>query len=185
VFDSSAAIAVLVTGVQASGKSVVGRLLAGRFDRAAFIDGDTVWKFIVAGAEDMGPDPSPDALRQLELRYRNTAMLATAYRDAGFTAVCADNVYGLDITRYADWLGRPAAVVVLRPSVEAVVERYGERGGAAYRGWDEAGIATAVRQFDTWLASATPAGLWLDTTQLSPAETVDAILSRWDEALLR
>lgn len=35
-------IAVLVTGIQAAGKSTVGRLLAERFQRGTFIDGDTI-----------------------------------------------------------------------------------------------------------------------------------------------
>ncbi|MGH9199279.1 MAG: hypothetical protein ACRD1T_26565 [Acidimicrobiia bacterium] len=38
-FDSAETSAVLVTGIQAAGKSTVGQLLAERFDHGAFIEG--------------------------------------------------------------------------------------------------------------------------------------------------
>ncbi len=63
------ATAVLVTGVQSSGKSTVGRLLAERLGRAAFIEGDDLWLMVVSGREDMADTPSDTALAQLELRY--------------------------------------------------------------------------------------------------------------------
>ena len=177
--------ALLVTGIQAAGKSTVGRLLAERFERGVFIDGDVIWKLVVAGGEDMTPKPGPEALRQLHLRYRAAAMLAVAYREAGFVSVCADNVYGPDIASFAESLGSPSAVIVLRPSVEAVVRRYRARGDRAYRGWDEAGVERAVRGFDSLLAGGPRIGLWIDSTDMTPRETVDGILVRWEEAVVQ
>jgi adenylate kinase family enzyme len=54
---------VLVTGLQAAGKSTVAARLAARFERAAFIEGDVLWKMIVAGREDMTAEPSQEARR--------------------------------------------------------------------------------------------------------------------------
>ena len=85
--------AVLVTGVQAAGKSTVGRLLAERFEYSAFIEGDDMWRLIVRGRVDMSPDPDPEAIRPFELRLKHGAMLVDSLVDAGFTAVHADLVF--------------------------------------------------------------------------------------------
>ena len=50
---------MLVTGIQAAGKSTVGRILAERFERGAFVEGDLMWKLIVSGRVDMTPDLDP------------------------------------------------------------------------------------------------------------------------------
>ncbi|MHB8575447.1 MAG: nucleoside/nucleotide kinase family protein [Dehalococcoidia bacterium] len=61
---------VVVTGVQAAGKSTVSRLLAGRFVRGVHVEADTLQRMIVAGAEGVTTPGEPDgeAARQLRLR---------------------------------------------------------------------------------------------------------------------
>jgi adenylate kinase family enzyme len=91
---------VLVTGIQAAGKSTVGRILAERFERGAFVEGDLMWKLIVSGRVDMTPDLDPEAIRQPQLRCRNGAMLVDSLVLARFTAVHADIVLAEDLPRY-------------------------------------------------------------------------------------
>lgn len=60
----------LITGPMAVGKSTVARLLASRFERGVHLEGDVFRRSIVSGRAEMTPDPSPEALDQLRLRYR-------------------------------------------------------------------------------------------------------------------
>lgn len=88
---------VIITGIQASGKSTVGQVLAKRISRSAFIDGDDLAGMVISGGEGMTPDPSDEAVAQLELRYAQAASLADSFHREGFTAVMSDNVYGEDL----------------------------------------------------------------------------------------
>jgi thymidylate kinase len=179
---------ILLTGIQASGKSTIGPLLAGRFPRSAFIEGDVMWKLIASGREGMTASPTDEALRQLRLRYRNGALLADSFADAGFVAVHVDIVLGEDLARYPEMVrSRPLWIVVLRPDVETVVERQRRRGGNAYRSWtgSEGSLQAAVAEHHRWLAETPPIGLWLDTSGQTPEESVDAIIARLSEAEVR
>jgi chloramphenicol 3-O-phosphotransferase len=178
---------VLVTGLQAAGKSTVAPLLAARMGPpAATLDGDVFYRGVVAGAEIMTPDPTAEAVRQLHVRYDASALIARHYADNGFDFVCSDIILGADVER---WFSRlhdvETYLIVLVPSVEAVVERELARGGGnSYRDWQEPGrsLADAVRAMQTDLDETPRRGLWLDTTGQTPAETVDLIdleKARW------
>ena len=178
--------AVLITGVQSSGKTTVGRLLAERLVPGAFIEGDDLWTMVVSGREDMADPPSDAAVEQLELRYRHGAMLSQSFVEAGIHAVHVDNVYGPSVTEQLDRVTCRRALVVLRPSVEAVAERERRRGTGAYDAWlGDGSLLDAVRRFDGWLAETPPVGLWVDSTDQSAEQTVDWILDHWNEALVR
>jgi chloramphenicol 3-O-phosphotransferase len=175
---------VLVTGMQAAGKSTIAPLLAARMGPpAATLDGDVFYRGVVAGAEVMTPQPSAEALRQLELRYDASALVAQHYADAGFDFVCSDIVLGEHVER---WFSRLHDVdpylVVLVPSVEAIVAREIGRGGNnAYRDWGPS-VEAGVRALVTSLDETPRRGLWLDTTGQTPAQSVDAIdleKARW------
>jgi chloramphenicol 3-O-phosphotransferase len=173
---------VLVTGMQAAGKSTIAPLLASRLGPpAATLDGDVFYRGVVAGGEDMTPDPSAEAVRQLELRYDASALIAQHYADAGFDFVCSDNIFEHHVER---WFGKLHGVepylVMLTPSVESVVERELKRGGNnAYRDWQGSSgdLTDAVRAFRTYVDNTPRRGLWLDTTSLTPEESVEAILA--------
>ncbi|HEY3510255.1 AAA family ATPase [Kribbella sp. NPDC051137] len=178
---------VLITGMQAAGKSTVAPLLAARLGPpAATLDGDVFYRGVVAGAEVMTPDPSAEAVRQLELRYDASALVAQHYADAGFDFVCSDIVLGEHVER---WFARLHDVdpylVVLVPTVESIVAReLGRGGGNAYRDWQQPGgsLDDAVRALQADLEGIPRRGLWLDTTGQTPEETVDAIdleKARW------
>ncbi|MBF6301661.1 AAA family ATPase [Nocardia amamiensis] len=162
----------LITGIQAAGKSSVAQALAERLPRSAHVRGDTFRRFVVNGRAEMSPEPSPEALAQLRLRYSLAASTADAYADAGFTVVVQDVVLGEFLPWMADLIiTRPLYVVVLAPRPEVVTAREAGRGKDAY---DE----FTVRGLDAVLREGTPRiGLWLDTSDLTVEQTVDKILA--------
>ncbi|NED96140.1 AAA family ATPase [Phytoactinopolyspora alkaliphila] len=167
---------VLISGIMASGKSTVADLLARRLPRAAHVRGDVFRRLIVTGG--VPPAPGDDeGLEQLWLRYRITAGVADKYAEAGFTAVVQDVVLGPVLADYTTWIqARPLYVVVLAPRADVVARRESDRAKTGYGDW-------TVRDLDTSLREETPRlGLWLDTSDQTPEETVDEILARIDEA---
>jgi hypothetical protein len=71
---------------------------------------------------------------------------------------------------------RPRYVVVLAPRASVLAERDKRRSKTGYGDW-------AVTELDTSLRNDTPRlGLWLDNSDLTPAESVAAILQRLPEA---
>ena len=175
---------VLVTGMQAAGKSTIAPLLAARLGPpAATLDGDVFYRGVVAGAEHMTPDPSAEAVRQLQLRYDAAALVAQHYADAGFDFVCSDIILGQDVAKWFDRLtGVETYLVVLVPSVEAIVGREIGRGGNnSYRDWGGT-LEAGVRALQTGLEDIPRRGLWIDTSGQTPAESVDEILTDLEKA---
>ncbi|MEV6736849.1 AAA family ATPase [Streptomyces sp. NPDC051104] len=169
---------VLVTGVMAAGKSTVAQALAERLPRAAHVRGDVFRRMIVSGREDYEPGSDGEGLAQLRLRcYGLSADTADAYARAGFTAVVQDVVLGGDLGRYVDLIRtRPLHVVVLAPRPEVVAAREAGRPKTGYGAW-------TVEDLDRSLRTETPRiGLWLDTSDLTVDETVEAILAGRERA---
>jgi len=166
-------VVYLITGPMAAGKSTVARLLAMRFERGVHLDGDAFRRSIVSGREEMTPDPSPEALEQLLLRYRLAAAAADTYFDAGFGVALEDVVAGPLLGDYRTMIrSRPCHVIVLLPSLHAVAAREAGRDHESYGAW-------TVEQFYEGFVATTPrVGIWLDTSDLTPEETVDEILAR-------
>jgi cytidylate kinase len=166
---------VLITGISASGKSTVGELLSRRFVLGVHVKGDVFRRMVTSGGQEMTASPSEEAARQLRLRYRLGARTADAYHDAGFSVVVQDIVLGAYLSEYAEAIhSRPLVVVVLTPSTEVVAERESGRRKSAYRD----GFNT-IEELDHALRVDTPhLGLWLDSSDQHPEETVDAIVRR-------
>ncbi|MEU6910302.1 AAA family ATPase [Streptomyces coeruleorubidus] len=167
---------VLVTGVMTAGKSTVAQALAETLPRAAHVRGDVFRRMIVSGRKEYVPGDEAEA--QLRLRYRLSAATADAYAEAGFTAVVQDVVLGEDLRMYAALVRtRPLYVVVLAPRPEAVAAREAERSKTGY------GDAWTVGMLDEALRTRTPRiGLWLDTSELTVEQTVEAILAERERA---
>lgn len=171
---------ILITGIMAAGKSTVAQALAERLPRSVHLRGDTFRRFIVSGREEMTPDASPEAERQLQLRYELGTETARRYHAAGFDVVYQDVILGPDLERVAEMLSDlPLVIVVLCPSPDAVAAREDARPKHGYADW-------TVADLDTGLREETPRiGYWLDTSDLTVDETVDHILTHLDESAPR
>lgn len=168
---------LVVTGLMAAGKSTVAQALAERLPRAVHLRGDLFRRMIAAGRAEMTPDPSPEAVAQLALRYELARLAADRYAQAGFTVIYQDILLEDDLTEtvaaLAAW--RPG-VVVLNPEPETLAARDEARAKTGYAaGWTPQLMAPALTERTPRL------GLWLDTTTLSVEQTVAAILSRAEE----
>jgi adenylate kinase family enzyme len=174
----------LITGAQAAGKSTVADLLARRYEHGVHVQGGQFYRWAVTGWVHAGDPDEAEARRLLDLRYHLSSTVADQYASAGFTTVVQDNIYGSDVEHWLNRItSRPRHVVVLRPTVGAVEARDAERrrirGKVAYRG----GFTPAIN--DEHVASTRrDLGLWLDTSDQSPEETVDEIVQRSEEALV-
>jgi chloramphenicol 3-O-phosphotransferase len=169
---------VLITGVQAAGKSTVAQALAERLPRSVHVRGDLFRRMVVNGQAELTPDLPAEALAQLRLRYRLTAQVSDAYFEAGFTVVAQDVVLGAQLADLTAMVrSRPLLVVVLDPAAEAVAAREAGRRKKAYGTWTVDELVGGLRQQTPRL------GMWLDTSEQTPAETIDEILARaWSEA---
>ncbi len=167
-----APVIYLITGPMAAGKSTVAPLLAARFAQGVHLEGDVFRRSIVSGRTEMTPGAPPGALEQLRLRYRLAASAADTYFESGFTVVLEDVVAGPLLAEYPTLVrSRPCHVIVLLPSLEVVAARDRGRRETGYRNWN-------VADFYAGFVSSTPrVGIWLDTSGLTPDETVEAILA--------
>ncbi|MFF2084539.1 AAA family ATPase [Nocardia sp. NPDC058176] len=169
---------ILITGIQAAGKSTIAQLLAERLPRSVHVRGDLFRRMVINGRADMTPDPSEEAIRQLRLRHRLTAMTCDEYFQAGFTVLAQDVILGDHLTEMVELIRhRPLLIVVLAPHPAAIADREAARGKDAYDQW-------TIDLLDRGLREETPRlGLWLDTSDQTPEETVETILTRaWTEA---
>jgi chloramphenicol 3-O-phosphotransferase len=163
---------ILITGNMAAGKSSVAQALAERLPKSVHLRGDLFRRMIVNGQAEMGFELSAEAAQQLQLRYDLAVTSAKRYAQAGFTVVYQDIVIGPALPEViASFQPAQPLVVVLCPRAEVVAARESARGKTGYA--DRA----AVEAFDRALRAETPrVGYWLDTSELTLAETVDAIV---------
>jgi predicted kinase len=163
---------ILITGSMASGKSSVAQALAERLPTSVHLRGDLFRRMIVNGRAEMSIPLSTEAQRQLQLRYDLAAETAKRYAQAGWTVIYQDIMLGPALTTVTTLL-RPfvPAVVVLCPRAEVLAARDQARSKQGYP--DRA----AVEALDRALRTETPrVGYWLDNSDLTVAETVDAIV---------
>jgi cytidylate kinase len=172
---------IVVTGIQAAGKSTIAQALAERLERSVHLRGDVFRRMIVSGRAEMGPaDPPAQAIAQLLLRYRLAAMAADAYADAGFTVVLQDIIIGSHLAGVVAAIrSRPLYVVVLAPRAGVVRARdrarHLARGKLAYKPGDQ-----SPAELDAAFRRQTPRiGLWLDSSAQTVPETVEEILGRF------
>ena len=167
----------VISGVSASGKSTVARLLAGRFERGVCVPGDAMQAMVVSGRLDMRPDSGEGALRQLVLRYAGALAVASVYLRDGFDVVVEDVIIGPVLRDFLALVPVPEFhLVFLDPDAAAIERRERERDGTTYGAgrWSVGGLQTLLRE------ETEPIGLWLDSTRLSAEQTVEVILADLD-----
>ncbi|MET7853744.1 AAA family ATPase [Streptomyces avermitilis] len=162
----------LITGIPAAGKSTIAQLLAERLPRSVHVRGDLFRRMVVNGRAEMTADPSQEAVRQLRLRHQLTAQ-AISYFETGFTVVAQDVILGEHLARMvAQIRSRPLHVIALTPHPDAIAARDTARSKTAYDAW-------TIGPLDRVLRQETPRlGLWIDTSEQTPTQTVDEILAR-------
>ncbi|MCR2806656.1 AAA family ATPase [Paenibacillus soyae] len=171
---------ILITGIMASGKSTVAQLLSEQFGKSVHLRGDIFRRMIVNNRKEVHPNSGSDEFEQLRLRYQLAAQSAEMYQKAGFTVVVQDVVVGPLLNDFISYISsRPFYVVVLCPNSAVVATREATRKKKGYGIW-------SVDELDRVLRNETPRiGLWLDSSELSPEETVDEIAKRLqNEALI-
>jgi predicted kinase len=162
----------------AAGKSTVAQRLAERLPKSVHLRGDLFRRMIVSGQAEMHLELSPEALEQLRLRYQLAITVAGLYLAAGFSVVYQDIIIGRDLAEVVQALQRhPLHVVVLCPRPEVVTAR---ETGRQKKGYSS---AFTVEAFNQVFRAETPRlGLWLDSSNFTPDETVDHILANLDQA---
>jgi predicted kinase len=170
---------IIITGNMAAGKSSVAQALAERLPRSVHLRGDVFRRMIVNGQAEMDADLSAEAERQLHLRYQIAATAAQLYVQAGFTVVYQDILIGPALAEVIALHHRPLALIVLCPRPEAVAAREAARGKLGYADRE------AVDIFDRVLRTETPRlGYWLDSSDLTVAQTVERILAHLPQATI-
>jgi chloramphenicol 3-O-phosphotransferase len=174
------AVGFVITGVMAAGKSTVAEVLAKSFARGVHVRGDVFRKMIVSGRNPIAPTLGDEALRQLDLRQHLAVSVANDYWRDDFNVVLQDIYAGGALTNVIERLEiSPLYVVVLVPRPDVVATREQRREKSGYGDWD-------VEQFCASFEAETPrVGLWLDTSAMTPEETVETILARRHDARVR
>lgn len=164
---------ILITGNMAAGKSSVAQSLAERLPKSVHLRGDIFRRAIVNGQAEMTLNLSAEAYQQLQLRYHLAAMVARQYLKNGFTVVYQDIIIGPTLAEVvASFHDVFLSVIVLCPQPEVVAVRDAARSKTGYAN------RAMVDAFDRILRTETPhIGYWLDSSNLTVAETVDRILA--------
>ncbi|MBD1381840.1 AAA family ATPase [Metabacillus arenae] len=163
----------LITGIMAAGKSTIAQLLSERLEKSVHVRGDVFRKMIVNGRVEMSGTPSLEALEQLRLRYKLSAKVSDEYYQSGFNVVLQDVIIGPMLQEMVEYIqNRPLFVIVLTPRPEIVAAREASRQKKGYGAID-------IPSLENVLQTETPKiGMWIDSSNLSPEETVDVILRR-------
>ena len=171
---------ILITGIMAAGKTSVAQAVAERLPRSVHLRGDVFRRMVINGRVDMSTPQTADARAQLDLRYRLAADAARSYLAVGFSVVYQDVILGDDLHRVLSYHShRPLHVVILCPRREVVMARAGARDKGGY-----GGNITVAGLDEVLHASTPPIGLWLDSSDLTVAETADAVVARLAEAAI-
>jgi chloramphenicol 3-O-phosphotransferase len=168
---------IVITGAMAAGKSTVADLLAIRLPKSVHIHGDMFRRMVVSGRADMTPNPSLDALAQLNLRYDLAAMAADRCAEDGFDAIVQDVIFGKDLADFVKRIASPERyLVVLSPSVSALEWREEQRIKAGSIHFSADALDAVLRRETAQI------GYWLNSSTQTPDETVDDILTNLQKA---
>ncbi|MEJ2239446.1 MAG: AAA family ATPase [Gemmatimonadales bacterium] len=167
---------LLITGVMAAGKSTVAQSIAEQLNPSVHLRGDVFRRMVTSGRVEMSAEPTPEALRQLHLRYEAASQVAKLYSDAGFTVVYQDTIIGEVLGQVVElYRGHPLHVIVLCPRAEVVAQRELGRDKTGYSHFTVEALQEVMR-------STPRIGTWIDNSDQSVPETCRAIRQRLEEA---
>lgn len=160
----------LITGLMASGKSTISKMLAASLNPSVHLRGDIFRRMIISGRADMSETPSSAAMNQLHLRYQLTAESAKKYFDSGFSVVIQDNYYCTELPYMLDLLkGYPVQTIALCPDVSTIQQRETERTKKGYTGFEIEPL------YNAFMTETPRVGLWIDSSNQTPQQTLDCI----------
>lgn len=165
---------LVVTGIQAAGKSTIAHLLARRFTRGVHVEADSLQHMIVSGREGVQEPgmPTGEAARQYLLRLKHMCLLGRSFYEAGFAVVLDDIILGESWPYVQSCLQDvPYALIVLAPRVEVVA---GQRDRSREK--QPLGEAWAAYLDGVLRATMTGTGYWVDSSEQTPDETVAQVL---------
>ncbi len=168
---------VVLTGPPGAGKSTVGELLAGSFERSALVGGDAFYGFLARGAIIPWEDA---ATGQNEVCTAAAGAACGRFAAGGFTVVFDGMVGPWFLSQFLAATGLPALdYAVLLPPEELVVERVRTRVGHGFR--DEAAARHMHREF----VRSDPDPRHLITVADGPDQIAAAIAARLAAGSLR
>jgi len=167
----------LISGVPGAGKTTVAIELCRRYPKAIHLPVDDLRELVRSGLASP-LNWTVETAQQFALARRNAARAAADYADSGFAAVIDDVVREADMPQFLPHLrGRAPRKVLLRPSLTEATRRNRERSNKSF---DTQVLETVTRRlYPTLNEGCSPSDGWLvvDTSEMSPAGTVDLILA--------
>jgi len=108
------------------------------------------------------------------------AKVTEMYYNAGFSVVVQDTYLGKETASFLnEFESTPIYFITLNPSVEAVIEREKKRHKSGYTTWHVEPL------YDVLINENPRIGLWLDSSDMTPEETVSEIAKRLSEARIK
>ena len=166
----------IINGIPCSEKTTIARCMSERFGRSAHLEGDLIHEMIIGGRVEHST--GAEAERQAALTDRNLRLLAESFVSEGFVPII-DFIVDTK-TRLSTYTHLSADLslylVTLVPPLDLAKQRFYAREGHE-TGSDLEDLEAKLR------SELTGKGFWLDTSNLTPGQTVDLIMAQKTEAL--